>query len=303
MRVRAAIVAGGPANIRRNYGVPPATGYVHRAWDCFLPKGLPVRAPDDGEITSARPDVGTDPAIVDTDNGGYHCHFRTVTGDQYYVAHLDGPVRLGPYAAGSRFGTTGYTGNARTKGTEPHAHIELALRDDSGRLWRADPMPVFAWYAGFTDGARHDGATFRSALGEVPRSILEAAVDEDAPTPGTQHRTGPTAQAPARPPASLSTVVGLALAVLAELAAAPEDLSPPSARDFQAAVGLSPDGEIGPITAGALEYYTGATVAGVVGRPFTPGPGIAAAPVGSAERAVSRVVVAGAAIALVRGLA
>ena len=91
--------------------------------------------------------------------------------------------------------------------------------------------------------------------------------------------------------------------MLAELAAAPENLAPAAARTFQLAVGLDVDGEVGPATAGALEYYTGVRIAGVSRiTPFTPGPGVATAQPGSVAQAASRIAIAGAAILLVRGL-
>ena len=120
--------------IRSFFGMPRDGGRrEHHGIDVFAPRGTPVLAAADGVVARTG----------DSARGGLHVWQRArgddgrVLGTLYY-AHLDRvDVAAGDVVArGTRLGTVGNTGNART--TPPHLHFGL-YRRFSGP---ADPLPL-----------------------------------------------------------------------------------------------------------------------------------------------------------------
>ena len=120
--------------IRSFFGMPRDGGRrEHHGIDVFAPRGTPVLAAADGVVARTG----------DSARGGLHVWQRArgddgrVLGTLYY-AHLDRvDVAVGDVVArGTRLGTVGNTGNART--TPPHLHFGL-YRRFSGP---ADPLPL-----------------------------------------------------------------------------------------------------------------------------------------------------------------
>lgn len=116
-----------------NWGARRSGGRRHQGVDLFAARGTQVLAASGGRVWK----VGTDPL------GG---QVVTVLGDGpafYYYAHLDGfAAGLAPgqrIARGTRLGTVGNTGNART--TPPHLHFGV-YRVEMWRTRAVDPVPL-----------------------------------------------------------------------------------------------------------------------------------------------------------------
>ena len=121
------------SQIVSNWGAPRSGGRRHQGVDLFAARGTQVVSATRGEVWK----VGNDPL------GG---RVVTVLGDGpafYYYAHLDGFAEgLTPgqqVTRGTRLGTVGNTGNARS--TPPHLHFGV-YRVGVLRTRAVDPVPL-----------------------------------------------------------------------------------------------------------------------------------------------------------------
>jgi len=131
------------AKMRDNFGDPRDGGRTHRGLDIFAPRGTPVVAAMDGQIT-----------YVGVQSRGGRCLWLTSGyGRSFYYAHLDRwaeGVREGVRVRrGTVLGYVGTTGNAR--GTRPHLHFQVREGADDVDPWEilrhadgADGEPVLA---------------------------------------------------------------------------------------------------------------------------------------------------------------
>lgn len=107
----------GPVSFVDTWGAPRSGGRGHQGVDMMAARGTPVAAIYDGTITS----MGSGSSL-----GGITLWMRSVAGDTYYYAHLDGfadGISGGDgLTAGQVIGYVGSTGNASP--SYPHLHFE-----------------------------------------------------------------------------------------------------------------------------------------------------------------------------------
>ncbi|HSL71202.1 MAG TPA: M23 family metallopeptidase [Longimicrobiales bacterium] len=126
-------VQGRPNNaIRSGFGAPRDGGARdHHGIDIFAPRGTPVIAVADGQVTRVR----------ETERGGRVVWIRDERrGLSLYYAHLDRQL-VDPGASvtvGDTIGLVGNTGNART--TPPHLHFGIYRRGEG-------PLDPYPWVA------------------------------------------------------------------------------------------------------------------------------------------------------------
>ena len=113
-------------------------GRTHRAIDVMAPRGTPVLAVADGEVTR----------VATNRLGGRVLYLRAADGSHdFYYAHLDtyapGLAQGQTVRQGDVLGTVGNTGNARS--TPPHLHFQVLRR--SGRRGRGEPVNPYRLFS------------------------------------------------------------------------------------------------------------------------------------------------------------
>jgi murein DD-endopeptidase MepM/ murein hydrolase activator NlpD len=111
-------------------------GRTHRAIDIMAPRGTPVLAISDGEITR----------IHTNRLGGKVLYLRSYGGEyDFYYAHLDayapGIEEGQTVRQGDVLGFVGNTGNARR--TPPHLHFQVLRQSGRGRGTPVNPYRLF----------------------------------------------------------------------------------------------------------------------------------------------------------------
>jgi murein DD-endopeptidase MepM/ murein hydrolase activator NlpD len=111
-------------------------GRTHRAIDIMAPRGTPVLAISDGEITR----------IHTNRLGGKVLYLRSYGGEyDFYYAHLDayapGIEEGQTVRQGDVLGFVGNTGNARS--TPPHLHFQVLRQSGRGRGTAVNPYRLF----------------------------------------------------------------------------------------------------------------------------------------------------------------
>ena len=140
-------VAGvAPGDLADTFTAPRSGGRTHRSIDIMAPKGTPVLAVSDGEITRKSSNR----------LGGLTLYLTSPDGDyRFYYAHLDGyapGIGKGTLVQqGDTLGYVGNTGNARR--TPPHLHFQM-LRSGRGRGTPVNPYPLLTRSDLYQEGGR-----------------------------------------------------------------------------------------------------------------------------------------------------
>lgn len=125
-----------PSDVDDTFRARRSGGRTHRAVDIMAPRGTPVLAISDGEITR----------VHSNRLGGKVLYLRAADGSHdFYYAHLDSYSDLAVVGTtvrqGDVLGTVGNTGNART--TPPHLHFQVLRRSGRGRGTPVNPHRLF----------------------------------------------------------------------------------------------------------------------------------------------------------------
>lgn len=125
-----------PGDLDDTFSARRSGGRTHRAIDIMAPRGTPVLAVSDGEITR----------IHSNRLGGKVLYLRSPDGEyDFYYAHLNGyaeGLEVGMQVRqGDVLGYVGNTGNARR--TPPHLHFQVLKRSESGRGTPVNPYRLF----------------------------------------------------------------------------------------------------------------------------------------------------------------
>ncbi len=108
-----------------DWGFPRSGGRTHQGNDLFAARGTAVYAPVSGTVT-----------FLNGRLGGLQFWLKGDDGTTYIGSHMDTVGTPGYVTAGTKLGTVGNTGNART--TSPHLHFEV--HPDNGAA--ANPYPT-----------------------------------------------------------------------------------------------------------------------------------------------------------------
>lgn len=125
-----------PDDLDDTFAARRSGGRTHRAIDIMAPRGTPVLAISDGEITR-----------VHTNRlGGKVLYLRSHGGEyDFYYAHLDayapGLEEGQTVRQGDVLGFVGNTGNARS--TPPHLHFQVLRQSGRGRGTPVNPYRLF----------------------------------------------------------------------------------------------------------------------------------------------------------------
>ena len=125
-----------PDDLDDTFNARRSGGRTHRAIDIMAPRGTPVLAISDGEITR-----------VHTNRlGGKVLYLRSYGGEyDFYYAHLDayapGLEEGQTVRQGDVLGFVGNTGNARS--TPPHLHFQVLRQSGRGRGTPVNPYRLF----------------------------------------------------------------------------------------------------------------------------------------------------------------
>ena len=125
-----------PDDLDDTFSARRSGGRTHRAIDIMAPRGTPVLAAADGEITR----------IHTNRLGGKVLYLRSPDGEyDFYYAHLDayapGIEEGQPVRQGDVLGFVGNTGNARS--TPSHLHFQVLRQSGRGRGTPVDPYRLF----------------------------------------------------------------------------------------------------------------------------------------------------------------
>ena len=125
-----------PDDLDDTFSARRSGGRTHRAIDIMAPRGTPVLAISDGEVTR----------IHTNRLGGKVVYLRGADGAyDFYYAHLDtyAPgLEVGQTVRqGDVLGTVGNTGNARS--TPPHLHFQVLQQSGRGRGTPVNPYRLF----------------------------------------------------------------------------------------------------------------------------------------------------------------
>lgn len=164
--MRCTLVAGSGIMLANNYGVPPATNHVHRAIDIFAPKGSPIFAPDDGKVISR--------ATEDRGAGGFNFFFNTISGEEWYGAHMEVPLFFPPGAfvpAGMVMGRVGDTDGGALHSFEPHLHASC-VANVNGIRRRVNPFHAMAKFA------KVDERVYRHRNLTIPAPVMGLLTEE-----------------------------------------------------------------------------------------------------------------------------
>lgn len=109
----------GASRFTDDFHKPRSGGRTHEGIDIFAARGTPVVAVDTGILRFQQNTLGGNAATV-----------KTADGSSYYYAHLDSYEGESPRSVfpGMVIGYLGDTGNA--KGTSPHLHFQISLKDE-----------------------------------------------------------------------------------------------------------------------------------------------------------------------------
>lgn len=125
-----------PGDLDDTFTARRSGGRRHRAIDIMAPRGTPVLAVSDGEITRIHTNRLGGKVLYLRGHGGSH---------DFYYAHLDAyapGLEVGQTVRqGQVLGTVGNTGNARR--TPPHLHFQVLRRSGRGRGAPVNPFPLF----------------------------------------------------------------------------------------------------------------------------------------------------------------
>ena len=126
-----------PTDLDDTFTARRSGGRTHRAIDIMAPRGTPVLAVSDGEITRIhRNRLGGNVLYLRSHGGAY----------DFYYAHLDtyaDGLEVGQTVRqGDVLGTVGNTGNARR--TPPHLHFQVLRQGRRGRGTPVNPFRLFS---------------------------------------------------------------------------------------------------------------------------------------------------------------